>query len=97
MKILVFFEKNHVRCFNPDDSIAQHFTDVFAKVMEERLKAGWYEGNDEIIASEIIKSFESERHNFLYVGKGLQKKIVDFMERRRIEEYEDWDIVDTEN
>ncbi|HWY35207.1 MAG TPA: hypothetical protein VNX68_11215, partial [Nitrosopumilaceae archaeon] len=79
-----------------------------ASIIEERLDDGnWYkEGKDEQVADVLTQEFgdlnldiifNRDQANIKTRSKNIYEQMLRFLTKRRLHEYEDWDILDTEN
>lgn len=105
MQILALYEKNVTRIFQPDEDGT--FLSTYAFIIEERLDDGnWYMDKDEEVADNLTEEFRLLNDEETFNGKSseldakfevLQEKMYKFLMKRRIYEYGEWDILDTEN
>jgi hypothetical protein len=105
MQILSIFEKHTTKLYLPDNDGT--FLSSYAHTIEERLDDGnYYDAEDENLAESLTEEFrllcekevfegESEYLNAQF--KSICLRMEKFLSKRRHFEYEDWDIVDTEN
>jgi hypothetical protein len=91
MKLLVITErKRGIRIFIPDSN--NTFLTSFMELIQERLKEGWYEDRFAEQAIQLLYRYSGCAHS-----EELLKDVTRFLERRRRYEYEEWEIVVTEN
>ncbi len=88
MELLVLTDKHSTRYYLPDED--GDFTPIFVNIIYERVREGyWYLDDDALTAQGLVDDF--------WAGEDVKEDVLAFMKRRRLHEYEDWDICDTEN
>ena len=97
MQIVVFYEENNTRLFR--SNMRSSFLEAYITIIEERIAESWYEGKDLVKAESLIGDYNNyldgdNSNDSLAV---LEKRVEEFLDKRSSYEYEDWDIVDTEN
>jgi len=106
MELLVVSEKNGFRFFVPENT--DTFLKPFIELVRERLEEGWYEDQFRDKAAELVErydalmlAYEEPEENpiadLLGEEDELLRSVQSFLEKRRRYEYEDWEVVQTEN
>lgn len=106
MELLVVTEKHGTRFFIPDDN--DTFLIPFMLIISERLDDGnWYEDQFKDQAEDLIQQFNELYGEVLQLNRPIEDWLKDeerllatvtkFLEKRRRYEYEEWEIISTEN
>jgi len=95
LEILVVTERHGHRFFVPDED--ETFLISFIELVKERLENHWYEEPFKYQAQQLIQRYSIIWKYSSDEQEKLLKDVIEFLEKRRIFEWEDFEICQTEN